>query len=140
MRLKFYYSDGGVYPPNGRVYLSGQKIVNNNNDDENELNRYQNYFANTIGMLTNDIDDCERILKEIESIENSVDKNITIQGNDLDVVLSGNEIQVNINLDDDWVGQPEGRFKISQFKAAMIARCRFLTLPKSLESVVEIDI
>lgn len=135
MKLMLYYSNGGNHPVLGQVYHRRQEFK-----DGDDVTRYQRYLANTLSCIAQSVDDCERVLSQIEKIEHGQESEFEIEGNEVDVSISKARIQVDITVNDDWVGQPEGRFSLREFKTVVAAWKMFLQLPESLDSKVEIEL
>lgn len=136
MKLKLFYEDAGHNPVIGRV-LQRRKVVIG---DDGGIERYQRYVANTLSFIAPTAKDCDRILSMIRDIENAQEEIIEVEGNDTTLILSKVGVQVDITINDDWVGQPEGRFCLEQIKKAIAAWRDFLKLPKSLDSEVVVDL
>lgn len=135
MKLKLFYADGGNHPVLGQVYYQCQEML-----DGDEKARYQRYLANTLSSVAQTVEDCDRILTVVESIESCREDEAEVEGNDVDVTISKNGVQIDINVNDDWVGQPEGMFLLSEFKAVVCAWKEFLKLPESFESEVVVEL
>lgn len=129
MKLKLYYADGGEHPVLGQVYHQCQEVLGGEA-------RYQRYLANTLSGIAQSVEECERILSVVEKIEAGRLAETEVEGNDVDLTISKTSIQVDINVNDDWVGQPEGKFSLEEFKTAVTAWRDFLKLPESFESEV----
>ncbi len=54
--------------------------------------------------------------------------------------MKGNSVQVSILINDDWTNQPEGVFTLEELKKALLGWKQFLSLPKSAESIVEVEL
>lgn len=134
MKLKLYYADGGNHPVLGQVYHQCQEFT-----DGMDVVRYQRYLANILSSIAQSVNDCDRILAEIEMIEKGRKSNSEIEGNDVDVLIEKDGIQVDINVNDEWVGQHEGRFSLSEFKAVVAAWRKFLNMPQSFNSEVIVE-
>lgn len=135
MRLKFSYVSGGEHPVIGQVLYPAQ-LISGSSEDE----RYQRYLANAVGSVAREMADCDRLLGLISSVENGEKDQAVYDGDDVELVITKDEVQVNIHANSEWVGKPEGRIDASAWKAALEGRKRFLTLPEGLDSVVEVDI
>ena len=135
MKLKLYYADGGNHPVLGQVYHQCQEFI-----DGRDLVRYQRYLANILSCIAQSVDDCDQVLAEVEIIEEGHESKSEIEGNDVDILISQDGIQVDINVNDEWVGQPEGRFSLIEFKAVVMAWKRFLQMPESFNSEVIIEL
>ena len=135
MKLKLYYANGGNHPVLGQVYHQCQEIK-----DGEDVVRYQRYLANILSCIAQSIDDCDQILSQIKKIETEQESIFEIEGNDVDVTISTMGIQVDINVNDDWVDQPEGKFSLDEFKTVIVAWRSFLQMPESLNSVVVVEL
>ncbi|OMH36540.1 hypothetical protein [Motiliproteus sp. MSK22-1] len=135
MKLKLYYADGGNHPVLGQVYHQCQEFI-----DGRDVARYQRYLANILSCIAQSVDDCDRVLAEVAMIEEGRESKSEIEGNDVDVLISLDGIQVDINVNDKWVGQPEGRFSLTEFKAVVAAWRKFLHMPESFNSEVIIEL
>jgi len=135
VKLKLYYADGGNHPVLGQVYHQCQEFI-----DGSDVARYQRYLANILSCIAQSVDDCDRVLAEVEMIETGRESESELEGNDVDVLISQDGIQVDINVNDEWVGQPEGRFSLTEFKAVVAAWRRFLQMPEAFDSEVIIEL
>jgi hypothetical protein len=135
MKLKFCYVSGGEHPVIGQVLYPAQII-----SESSEGERYQRYLANALGSVAREMADCDRLLGLISSVENGEEEQVVYDGDDVELVMTKDEVQVNIHANSEWVGKPEGRIGASFWRAALEARKRFLVLPERLDSAVEVDI
>lgn len=135
MKLKLYYADGGTHPVLGQVYHQCQEFK-----DGVDVARYQRYLANILSCIAQSIEDCDRILSQIEKIETGQESFYTVEGNDVDVTISKKGIQVDITVNDDWVGQREGQFSLGEFRSVIIAWRSFLHMPEALDSAVVLEL
>ncbi|GLQ70778.1 hypothetical protein [Vibrio penaeicida] len=135
MKLRLYYANGGNHPVLGQIYHKCQEFSGGSSTA-----RYQRYLANILTCVAQSIDDCDRILAQIKKIETGQDNELEIEGNDVEITLSKAYIQVDIIINDDWVGQKEGRFSFSEFKTVIKAWESFLKLPEKFDSEVVIDL
>ena len=134
IKLKFFYVDGGIHPKLGRV-LHWQQVATGGAD----VSRYNKYLCQVLSAVAQDIDDCDRLLQCIKDIENGAAK-IETGGNDVTLTIKPSGIQVDIEINEDWVGQSEGRFTLDEWKSALNGWRHFLQMPQSLDSVVEVNI
>lgn len=135
MQMKLFYADGGKHPVIGQVYHQCQEILNGD-----EKTRYQRYLANTLSNFAQSIEECDRILTIVERIETGLEIKAEIEGNDVSVTVSKNNVQIDINVNDDWIGNPEGKFLLIEFKTAINAWKAFLKLPESFGSEVVVNL
>lgn len=135
MKLRFFYVDGGFHPRLGQVFHWQQKAM-----DGATAGRYNQYMCQVLSSIAQGVDDCDRLLSDINDIENGKRTEIETGGNDVTLTLNSFGVQVDININEEWIDQPDGRFKLSEWKAALIGWRRFLEMPQSLDSIVEIDV
>jgi hypothetical protein len=135
VKLKLFYADGGNHPVLGQVYHQCQEI-----SDGDEVERYQRYLVNTLSGVAQSVEDCDRIMSIIESIETGQEIEAKVEGNDIEITISKTGVQIDITVNDAWVGQPEGGFLLSEFSAVVNAWKRFLSLPESFEFEVVIEL
>jgi len=135
VKLKLFYADGGRHPVLGQVYHQCQEIM-----DEDGKARYQRYLANTLSGMAQSVEDCDQILSVMDNIETGKEVESEIEGNDIDVTITEAGVQIDINVNDDWVGQSEGVFSLCEFRAAITAWKDFLKLPESFDSEVIVEL
>ena len=135
MKLRFFYVDGGIHPILGQVFHWQQKAT-----DGEAAARYNQYMCEVSSSIAQGVDDCDRLLHDINDVENGVRSEVETGGNDVTLMLKSSGVQVDININEDWIGQPDGRFKLSEWKAALIGWRRFLEMPRSLDSIVKVDV
>ena len=135
MKLRFSYVDGGAHPKLGRVYYWWPEVL-----PEEGYERYVRYLSGVLSAVAQVPSQCDRLLKYIDDIEVGIESKIIGGGNDVELTFSKTGVQVDILINDDWCGQPEGHFQLHDWKVALKAWRHFLTLPESLETVVEVDI
>ena len=136
MKLKYFYTDGGQNPNIGQVFQR-RKIIEG---DNKEIERYQRYLANTLSFIAPTKNDCDWVLECIEKIEKRIEDKIEIEGTDTDFIIDSSGVQININVNDDWVDQPEGKFGLNEIKAAVSGWKLFLNMPEAFDSMVEIEL
>lgn len=135
MKLKFCYVSGGMHPSIGQVLHPVQVI-----SGSGEVVRYQRYLANAIGSVARDVPGCDRLLQLISSVESGQEDRVMYDADDVELTITSDAVQVDINANDEWVGNPEGRIGLTQWRSALDGWKRFLNLPQSIESVVEIEV
>jgi hypothetical protein len=135
MKLRYSYIDGGVHPILGQVFHWRQEALGNG-----DAARYQRYICDVLGAVAQTLDDCDRLLAFIEEIESGKENQVETGGNDVTLTLKRSGVQVDIEINEDWIGQPEGHFTLQEWRAALEGWCRFLKMPQSLETVIEIDL
>lgn len=102
--------------------------------------RYNQYLCEVLSSVAQGADDCDRLLRDINEVENGGRAEIETGGNDVTLTLRPTGVQVDIEVNEDWIGQPDGHFDLAEWKAALKGWRQFLQMPQSLGSIVEIDI
>lgn len=135
MKIRFSYVSGGVHPVVGEVLYPVQQV-----SDGPEGVRYQRYLASPIGSVARDKVSCERLLRDISRVQTGESESIEVDSDDVELVLSPLGVQCNITVSDEWTDNPEGFIELRLWQLALEGWLRFLSLPKSLESVVEVEL
>jgi len=123
------------HPKLGQVFHDCQLAIGGE-----DASRYTQYLAQVMSFVAQTVERCDELLHYIEEVESGSQDSIETGGNDVSFTLRPSGVQVDITVTDGWIGQPEGRFKLSELKNALIGWRRFLQMPSSLDSVVEIEI
>lgn len=134
-KLRFCYVDGGSHPVLGRVFHWQQHTM-----DGEVAKRYNQYLCEVLSAVAQGTDDCDRLLRYINDIEIGNQSKIETGGNDVTLTIRPSGVQVDIEVNEEWIGQPDGHFELREWRVALQGWRKFLEMPKSLESVVEIDI
>ena len=135
MKIRFSYVDGGAHPKLGHVFHWQPKAMGGAG-----ANRYNQYLCEVLSSVAQRTEDCDRLLKNINDVENGSQAEIETGGSDVTLKTKSTGVQVDIEVNEDWIGQPEGNFKLGEWKAALEGWRQFLEMPQSLESVVEVDV
>ena len=102
--------------------------------------RYQRYLCGSLGSVAQRQIHCDRLLKDIEAIENGTETEIKTGGNDVVLTLRPAGVQVDILICDEWCDQPDGSFELRELEIVLEGWRRFLGMPESLDSVVEVTL
>jgi hypothetical protein len=135
MKLRFSYVAGGFHPKLGQVFHWQQEAMGGEN-----ARRYKQYLCEVLSSVAQGADDCDRLLRDINEVENGGRAEIETGGNDVTLTLRPTGVQVDIEVNEDWIGQPDGHFDLVEWKAALNGWRQFLQMPQSLGSIVEVDI
>ncbi|MCV2884701.1 hypothetical protein OE749_08330 [Aestuariibacter sp. AA17] len=135
MKYRFYNKSAGYHPKVGESFYRLQSV-----DGNIPNKRRQHYLLNTLSFFANGISDCKRLLMLIEQVETNSQEQVLIEGEDVEIVVTKNEVQVNILVNDDWMDNPEGVFTLKEFKLIISAWMVFLQLPESSDSEVVITL
>jgi hypothetical protein len=137
MKLNFYYRAGPAGDPSKVALFETRQIAS---ADSSEEQRYQLYLADTLGFVAHNPKECDFLIALIESVNLGTDQNQTYYGDDVELLIYSNHVQVNILVNDDWTNQPEGRICAGHWKVALQAWKKFLSLPKSQNSVLTVEL
>lgn len=133
IKLKFSYVDGGSPPKLGRLF-HWQQVASGDEGVE----RYNQYLCQVLSSVAQGIDDCDCLLQHIDDIESGQQTEIETGGNDVTLTMTLSGVQVDIEINEDWIGQPDGHFELNEWKTALKGWRRFLQMPQSLDSVIEV--
>lgn len=61
-------------------------------------------------------------------------------GNDVTLTMDRTGVQVDIDINDEWIGQSEGRFSLDEWRVVLWKWKCFLGMPESLSSVVQFEL
>jgi len=130
MKLLFSYTD---------TYLSERSV---SGDNDEETNRYGRYLAAPVDFLLGRvIKHIDEALEDIRKVESGEESEVIIYGNnDTDLILKPTGGQLDILIDDNWHLNPKGHFTLSEWKHAFEGWKQFLSMPKSRDTVVEVDL
>jgi hypothetical protein len=99
-----------------------------------EAERYTTWLCNPISILLPNVEDCDRAMESLAKVRDGSVPSVKIEGNDTTVTASLGKVQVDIELDEGWVGRPDGQFSFAEFSVALESWRRLLTLPHSAQS------
>jgi len=136
MKLKYSYVDGGFHPKLNRHTFHWKCEA----FDGTEAPRYNRYICGVLGAVAQGTGECDELLRFIQRVECGEEKKIVAGGNDVTLTFNQSGVQVDIQVNDDWVGQLEGHFTLQEWRIALEAWKRFLQMPESLDSMVEITL
>ncbi|MET0774900.1 MAG: hypothetical protein ABWZ65_05325 [Pseudomonas mandelii] len=131
MELKYYYIPGGIHPIAGTVLYRAALVSSGENAE-----RYELYICTVLNAIAQTQGDCDRLLDCITSIEDGSESSEVGGGNDVELTMDATGVQVDILINDDWVGQPEGKFTLQEWRQVLEQWKLFLGLPESAETVV----
>lgn len=135
MELKFYYIYGGHDAISGEVLYRGAMVSSGEN-----AQRYELYICSVLDAIAQIQEDCDQLLDYIASVENGSEKYVETGGNDVALTMDASGVQVDIRVNDDWNGQPEGKFTLQEWRIVLEQWRYFLGLPESLEAVVTVKL
>lgn len=134
MKLRYSYVEGGKHPLLGQIFYKLRNAIGSGN-----ALRYQRYICDVLGAVAQTLDECNRLLECIEKIEKAECGEIETGGNDVTLKMRNSGVQVDIEINEEWIGKTEGHFTLEEWRKALIGWHQFLEMPESLESVVEVE-
>ncbi|QAY92221.1 hypothetical protein [Pseudomonas sp. ACM7] len=135
MEFKFYCTAGGIYPVVGQVFHRRAEVSSGK-----DTRRYDRYVCGVLNAIAQTQQGCGELLHCITSIENGSETSVIGGGNDVELTMDASGVQVDILINDDWVGQPEGKFTLQEWRVVLEQWRHFLGLPESLETVVTVKL
>ncbi|WP_395703674.1 hypothetical protein [Aquabacterium sp.] len=135
MKLKFCYLSGGHHPIAGDILYPVQLI-----SDGPEAERYQRYLASPLGSAARDPQACDRLSDAIARVKSGELEEYLFDADDVELSIRRDFIQCDIVVNNDWVGNPAGRIGLQLWQLALDGWRKFLDMPKSIESTVEIEL
>lgn len=134
MKIRFSYVDGGIHPKLGQVFHRRAEVI-----DCGDAPRYNRYMCGVLNAIAQTEENCDRLLSLIARVKDGKDDRVETGGNDVTLTLKRSGVQVDIEINENWVGQSEGHFTLQEWRVAIEGWRRFLQLPESLETVIDID-
>ena len=132
MKIRFSNVDAGSHPVAGKVFHRRVEAIGP------EATRYQRYLANTLSGLAPDVSEADRLLALIAQLQTEGLDEAQWEGRDITLALDSSHVQIYIDVNDEWIGNPEGRFSLREFKTAVGGWREFLSLPELEDSIVEV--
>ncbi len=105
----------------GHVYYAAAETLPGQTGAE----RYDRYVCGVLIAIAQIPESCDRILDAIEAIEEGLESTIIEGGNDVLLNMDASGVQVDILVNDDWVGQPESHFSLVEWRM-VIERWKYL--------------
>jgi hypothetical protein len=131
MKIRFSYVDGGIHPKLGQVFHRRAEAIGSG-----EAPRYNRYMCGVLNAIAQTTEDCDRLLSFIRRVEDGTDDQVETGGNDVTLTLKRSGVQVDIEINEDWGGRPEGHFTLQEWRIVTEEWRRFLELPEPYEVVV----
>lgn len=120
--------------PSENTYSRWCKVVRNG-----ESERYERYIA-VVSMMAHKPEDCDKYLECIEAVEQGRISEEWAGINDTVLHITPEYIQVDIEVCDDWIDQPEGRFPHEVWKKVLRTWKEFLQMPASSQLTMEVQL
>jgi hypothetical protein len=134
MKIRFSNVEAGIHPVLGKVFHRRVDAIGP------EADRYQRYLASTLSGVAPDVGESDRLLELIEKLETKAVDEALWEGQDITLTFRGSEVQVDIDVNDDWIGNPEGKFSLQELKRAVTGWRSFIAQPDMEKSAVEVNL
>ncbi|WP_085690331.1 MULTISPECIES: hypothetical protein [unclassified Pseudomonas] len=131
MKLKFFYRYGGPHLVLGHVYYASAETLPGQAGAE----RYDRYVCGVLTAIAQIPACCDRIIESIGAIERGLETSITEGGNDVLLNMDASGVQVDILVNDDWIGQPASNFSLVEWRIVIESWKRLLQRPKDSNEV-----
>lgn len=138
--LMFYYRPEALHPAQGRGFeLARTATASDVVPAGQPGGRYNLFVARMFQSDIQSSDHCQQILAAVRRVEQGDLEMTDFGGNCCSVTIRLSGVQVDYDVFD-WYNLPDGRFTFEEFKIALEGWNRFLKMPKSVDSVVEIEL
>lgn len=135
MLFKFSYVNGGRHSVMGDVLYWRMEVTGGA-----DVGRYRRYICEVLGAVAQTVGDCVRLLACIGIVERGEESAIEAGGNDVTLTMDPSGVQVDIDINDEWIGQPEGKFRLEEWRLVLEKWKCFLKMPASLHSAVQFEL
>ncbi len=106
---------------------------------EYEINRFTHYLYGSLSTIVRSTEECDFLLADIDQVERGAEAEIIIGLDCMELIINQSGVQVNIDVEDAWCYQPEGKFTFHDWKVALTGWKRLLAMPESEDSNFEMD-
>lgn len=127
--IEFWCHNAGKHPVIGDVWyrLSAAR--------GKEEARYSRYLCAALSMMAHNVNDCETMIRLLDSVANGSSASEGFGFNDTCVTFDANGVQVEILIEEQ--SEPvEGRFSLGEYRKALCAWREFLLMPERKESTM----
>lgn len=135
VRIRFEHVSGGRHPVVGDILYPVQRA-----SDGVEVERYQRYLASPIGSVARDVATCKVVEAAIGRVRAGEVTSVNLDCDEVELVITCHGVQCHVHVSDGWVDHRDGLIGLDAWQQALEAWRRFLSLPKSAESFVEIEL
>lgn len=135
MKIKYYYFEQKSSFGHDSFVSNGFELLMS--EDQKEA---VGIYMSCLHTLTQDVDRCKEILSSIELVVSGAKTIEAIGLNDSYLTVHKNYIQLDIDIDDSLIDQPEGRFTHDQIRKAVEGKIKFLNMEKKVGVELIVDI
>jgi hypothetical protein len=132
MELQFFYHRAGTHPVLGEVFHDMAQV----SPGQEGVQRYELYVCSVLGAIAQYSGACDHLLESLTSVMNGTQLSVCEGGNDVVLNIDASGVQVDININDDWIGQPESKFSLEEWKKIIESWKYLLELPKGSDEIV----
>jgi hypothetical protein len=135
MYLKFYYVSPGLNDRGERVLFWQGSFEG----DKGQKERYERYICNTLPAVAQTDRECAQLLSYLEMAERGEGEYET-GGNDVTLTITKTGVQVDIEVNEDWIAQKEGFFSLADWWAAVTGWQKFIKMDCDLKTSVDVEL
>jgi|GEM_PF-2530003 len=136
MRINFSYVQAGFNEETGEPILFWKSLVEG---DEVLARRYKLYICHTLPAVAQTDGDCARLLDFIVMAAGG-EGEFETGGNDVTLTIKKSGVQVDIEVNDDWVGQEDGFFTLEEWRKVVVGWRDFIGMVPDLSASLTVDI
>ena len=134
MKIKFYCQDGGIHKKLGQVFHRDAKALGP------DAARYNRYMCGVLTAVAQSHASCDSLLNFIDDIQTGKSPQIETGGNDVTLTMTPAGVHVDIEINEEWIGQPEANFTLDEWRRVLTAWRHFLSIPQSFDAAYEIEV
>lgn len=135
MKIKYYYYELQSAFGHPSSIQSGVEFL----EPKNLIDSRAVYIS-CLDSLARSINGCEKILTALNNVELEIKELDAVGLNDDSLTVYKDYIQLDIDIDDSLIDQPEGRFTHDQIRKAVEGKIKFLNMEKQVGVELEVDI
>ncbi|EJN18271.1 hypothetical protein [Pseudomonas sp. GM80] len=132
MELKFFHHFAGNHPVVGEVFYEMAQV----SPGQAGGARYELYVCSVLIAIAQYPAACDRLLGYLTSVMNGTEQSICAGGNDVVLNIDTTGVQVDISINDDWIGQPDSKFTLQEWQKVLENWKYLLELPQGSDEIV----
>ncbi|MFJ2457769.1 hypothetical protein NQ186_13715 [Pseudomonas zeae] len=136
MELKFFHHSAGPHPVVGEVFYDMAQV----SPGQEGAQRYELYVCSVLDAVAQTPASCDRLLGYLASVLDGTEQSICAGGNDVVLNIDTTGVQVDISINDDWIGQPESKFTLQEWQKILESWKYLLEMPKGSDEVVLVQL
>ncbi|MGE1091526.1 hypothetical protein [Pseudomonas zeae] len=136
MELKFFHHSAGPHPVVGEVFYDMAQV----SPGQEGAQRYELYVCSVLDAVAQTPASCDRLLGYLASVLDGTEQSICAGGNDVVLNIDTTGVQVDISINDDWIGQPESKFTLQEWQKILESWKYLLEMPKGSDEIVLVQL